>query len=277
MGFISAHDGLIFIYIIVTEVNTNSNMSIMKNMLLISILFCSISVFGQKALIKDNQVVTTVIPSKFERENGQTVWGGYRDLPDSIHYADGWRDIIMPEIDYYTQRLGQRYYNQAMDAVTYTVINKTVEELQTEKEAVLDAIDNDMDIMAMKRLLRILTKNVLESDSVTEQQLSDIATIYPQWRVNKYYQTNEIFVKDSLLFRVIQAHTSQADWQPETTASLYTPYRPAGEITDWVQPTGAHDAYMKGEKVRYNGNTFESVIDNNTWSPAAYPAGWKQI
>ena len=251
--------------------------NIMKNLLLILILLCSISVFGQKALIKDNQVVTTVIPSKFERENGQTVWGGYRDLPDSIHYADGWRDIIMPEIDYYTQRLGQRYYNQAMDAVTYTVINKTVEELQTEKEAVLDAIDNDMDIMAMKRLLRILTKNVLESDSVTEQQLSDIATIYPQWRVNKYYQTNEIFVKDSLLFRVIQAHTSQADWQPETTASLYTPYRPAGEITDWVQPTGAHDAYMKGEKVRYNGNTFESVIDNNTWSPAAYPAGWKQI
>jgi hypothetical protein len=134
-----------------------------------------------------------------------------------------------------------------------------------------------MDIMAMKRLLRILTKNVLESDSVTQQQLSDLATIYPKWRINEYYEANEVFVKDGLLFRVIQTHTSQADWLPETTKSLYTAYRVPGEITEWVQPTGAHDAYQTGEKVLYNGKTWESLIDNNTWSPDAYPAGWKQL
>lgn len=250
----------------------------MKNLLLILSIFLSVSAFSQqKALVKNNVIIQTGIPEKFTREDGTFYWGGYRDAPDSVHYNDGWRDVIVPKYDPTTQKLGQRYFNQAMDAVTYVVQDKTVEELQAEKESVLDAIDNDMDILAMKRLLRILTKNVLESDSVTEQQLSDLATIYPQWRINKYYEANEVFVKDSLLFRVIQAHTSQADWLPETTESLYTAYRTPCEITEWVQPTGVHDAYQTGEKVLYNGKTYESLIDNNTWSPDVYPAGWKEI
>lgn len=250
----------------------------MKKLLLIVSIFLSISAFSQKkALVKDNIIIHTGIPDKFTREDGTFYWGGYGNAHDSIHYNDGWRDVVIPEYDPATQRLGQHYFNQAMDAVTYVVQDKTIEELQAEKEAVLDAIDNDMDILAMKRLLRILTKQVLESDSVTEQQLSDLATIYPQWRINKYYEADEVFSKDGLLFRVIQAHTSQADWLPETTTSLYTAYRVPGEITEWTQPTGAHDAYQTGEKVSYNGKTYESLIDNNIWSPDAHPAGWKQI
>ena len=45
----------------------------------------------------------------------------------------------------------------------------------------------------------------------------------------------------------------------------------------FVQPTGAHDAYMIGDKVMYNGKVYESLIDNNVWSPDTYPAGWELI
>ena len=45
----------------------------------------------------------------------------------------------------------------------------------------------------------------------------------------------------------------------------------------WVQPTGAHDAYNKGDKVSFNGQDYESLIDGNSWSPSDYPAGWKVI
>lgn len=48
-------------------------------------------------------------------------------------------------------------------------------------------------------------------------------------------------------------------------------------VADFVQPTGAHDAYSKGDKVKYNGKVYESLIDGNTYSPDAYPAGWKEI
>jgi hypothetical protein len=45
----------------------------------------------------------------------------------------------------------------------------------------------------------------------------------------------------------------------------------------FVQPTGAADAYSVGDRVTFEGAVWESVIDANTWSPAAYPAGWKKV
>lgn len=55
------------------------------------------------------------------------------------------------------------------------------------------------------------------------------------------------------------------------------PETPSDDIEDFVQPTGAHDAYAKGDKVRFDGKVYESLIDNNIYSPSAYPAGWKEI
>ena len=52
---------------------------------------------------------------------------------------------------------------------------------------------------------------------------------------------------------------------------------PAETIPDFVQPTGAHDAYKKGDKVKFEGKIYESLIDNNTYSPSAYPAGWQEV
>lgn len=50
-----------------------------------------------------------------------------------------------------------------------------------------------------------------------------------------------------------------------------------GGAPDWVQPTGAHNAYNTGDRVTYNGSVYESLIDGNTWAPDAYPQGWQLI
>ena len=47
-------------------------------------------------------------------------------------------------------------------------------------------------------------------------------------------------------------------------------------IPDWEQPDSTNP-YMKGDKVRFEGKVYMSVIDNNVWSPAAYPAGWREV
>ena len=52
---------------------------------------------------------------------------------------------------------------------------------------------------------------------------------------------------------------------------------PTETIPDFVQPKGAHDAYKKGDKVKFEGKIYESLIDANTYSPSAYPAGWKEV
>lgn len=49
------------------------------------------------------------------------------------------------------------------------------------------------------------------------------------------------------------------------------------EPAEWVQPTGTHDAYNTGDLVTYEGTVYRSTIDNNTWAPTDYPAGWEQV
>ena len=48
------------------------------------------------------------------------------------------------------------------------------------------------------------------------------------------------------------------------------------DAPEWVPPQ-AHEPYMKGDLVRYRGTVYESTVDNNVWSPLAYPQGWKEI
>lgn len=48
-------------------------------------------------------------------------------------------------------------------------------------------------------------------------------------------------------------------------------------VPEYRQPTGGHDAYNTGDKVTWNENVYESLIDGNVWTPDAYPAGWKKL
>ena len=79
------------------------------------------------------------------------------------------------------------------------------------------------------------------------------------------------------LYRVVQAHTTQSDWEPQIVPALFVAAAPPGVIPDWVQPTGAHDAYQMGDKVRFEGKIYESLINANVWSPTVYPAGWQEV
>ena len=50
-----------------------------------------------------------------------------------------------------------------------------------------------------------------------------------------------------------------------------------GATPEWVQPTGAHDAYQTGDTVTFEGQEYKSLIDGNTWSPTDHPQGWEKI
>lgn len=101
--------------------------------------------------------------------------------------------------------------------------------------------------------------------------------LYSPYEVGKPYKVGDTFVYNGELYSVIQAHTSQADWIPSITLSLYKKATISGIIAAWVQPIGSTDAYKKGDKVTLEGSTYESLIDANVWSPTAYPAGWKKL
>ena len=120
--------------------------------------------------------------------------------------------------------------------------------------------------------------------SLEDEKAMEVATIYDPWEIGKSYNVGEFLiygvngVGDPQLYKVVQAHTSQADWRPDAVPALYV----AIGLDDqgypiWSQPTGAHDAYNKGDIVDYNGTLYESLMDGNTYSPETYPAGWKEV
>ena len=120
--------------------------------------------------------------------------------------------------------------------------------------------------------------------SLSDEKALEVASVYDAWVVGKKYEVGEFVtygkngVDDPQLYKVVQAHTSQADWTPDKTASLFTPIglNDAGYPV-WSKPTGAHDAYNEGDIVDYNGTLYTSLINGNIWSPDEYPQGWKMI
>ena len=117
--------------------------------------------------------------------------------------------------------------------------------------------------------------------TLTEDQALICVRLYKPWEVGKAYKKGDFFtygvngVGDPQLYKVAQDHTSQADWKPDTVPALYTPIGlDDSGYPVWAKPTGAHDAYNKGDIVNYNGTLYQSLIDGNTYSPDEYPAGW---
>ena len=117
--------------------------------------------------------------------------------------------------------------------------------------------------------------------SLDDERAMEVATIYDHWEVGKSYSVGDFFiygensVGDPQLYKVVQAHTSQADWKPDATPALYVSIGlDASGYPVWSQPTGSHDAYNTGDIVNYNGTLYRSLVDGNVYSPEAYPAGW---
>lgn len=103
----------------------------------------------------------------------------------------------------------------------------------------------------------------------------DAMAIYPAWAVGEAYAAGDRRRYGEKLYKCVQAHTSQADWTPDATPALWVKIS-VDECPEWVQPTGAHDAYNTGDKVTYNGKRYISLIDGNVYSPDDYPAGWEE-
>lgn len=118
--------------------------------------------------------------------------------------------------------------------------------------------------------------------SLDDDKAMEVATIYDPWEVGKVYSVGDFVlygvnaVGDPQLYKVAQAHTSQADWTPNVTPSLYVAIGLDAEgYPIWSKPTGAHDAYNNGDIVDYNGTLYKSLMDGNVYSPEEYPAGWE--
>ena len=120
----------------------------------------------------------------------------------------------------------------------------------------------------LRALIEALSASLSDETALTGVEL------FPPWSVGKSYATGDRVQYEGTLYKCVQGHTSQADWTPPATPALWTAVS-LDEYPAWVQPTGAHDAYGKGDKVTHNGKRWTSDVDNNTWEPGVY--GWTKV
>ena len=116
-------------------------------------------------------------------------------------------------------------------------------------------------------------------DYASDEDAYTMRYLYPEWLGNGItYKANDRLMYNDKFYKVLQDHTSQSDWTPDTASSLYVEIaEPSNEYPEFKQPTGAHDAYAKGDKVTFEGKHYISLIDANVYSPTAYPAGWEEV
>lgn len=114
-----------------------------------------------------------------------------------------------------------------------------------------------------------------ESGNFDDVTMSEHADLFQEWQPNMSYSQGGIRRYDGKLYKCVQAHTSQDDWSPPDTPSLWsTTSDPKEEWPAWSQPIGAHDSYNAGDKVSHNGTHWVSSVANNVWEPGVY--GWDE-
>lgn len=95
--------------------------------------------------------------------------------------------------------------------------------------------------------------------------------LFPMWGIDIDYAVDDRVQHEGTLYKCVQAHTSQENWTPDVTPALWVVVT-VEEWPEWVQPTGAQDAYAKDAKVTHNGERWISDVDSNVWEPGVY--GW---
>ena len=134
-----------------------------------------------------------------------------------------------------------------------------------------------MTLIELATKLRALIEKAVES--LDDADALEAVTLYPEWDGNGVAYEKDYRVKyEGVLYRVLQTHTSQPSWTPTGAPSLFAKVLIPDPtvIPDWEQPDSTNP-YQIGDRVRFDGKVYESVIANNIWSPAAYPAGWVEV
>lgn len=160
------------------------------------------------------------------------------------------------------------------DVADYMAYNAFVEKCKEIACTVLEMSytpDYNPTLAEMLTQLRTLMKPYIEE--VEDEVAVTVPALFDPWKpdedvvagVRRYYKGT------GLVYECVIGHRTQDDWTPDVTPNLWKVVR-LEEWPEWVQPTGAQDAYAKDAKCSHNGGHWISDVDNNVWEPGVY--GW---
>lgn len=127
----------------------------------------------------------------------------------------------------------------------------------------------------MTRAEAIAYRNKIEAaaSTMTDEAALTAVALFPAWAAGNAYAIGDRVQRNGKLYKCVQAHTSQVDWTPDAAPALWVAVS-VDEWPEWVQPSGAHDAYHRGDKVSYRGKHYICTADANVYAPGVY--GWEE-
>lgn len=196
--------------------------------------------------------------------------GHYETLQE---YPNGGKDVEwkvdVPGVE------AKEAWDEYEDIQRYT--KYTDEELKANAERDAKAAEQQEMQKAVLAAVSFMTKPMIAD--MTPEQLTAIAPLIPAWTVGTEYQIGDVVRYDNTLWQCLQNNTAQDIYPPDSYVAGWKRVEEPDEqgIYPFNQPLGATDAYMKGDKVSFEGAYYQSTIDYNVWSPTAYPQGWKKL
>ena len=202
-------------------------------------------------------------PTNYLTENGKMILNFNTNT--EVMLENGFKEIInvVPSYDANTQVVTRDSYTEEDTTITvnYVVTAKPLtkeEQLENQRKLALTFF----------------------AETLSDAQALQVPMLFDDFDGNGVaYEVGKRVLYNDILYKVIQAHTSQAEWTPVAAPSLFAKVineTTDGSIPEFEQPDSTNP-YMKGDRVIFNGKVYESLIDNNVYSPEAYPAGWKEV
>ena len=114
------------------------------------------------------------------------------------------------------------------------------------------------------------------ANSLDDSDAAYAPMLFERWEEGVQYVVGARVCYGDKLYKVLIAHTSQSDWTPDVSPSLFAEVLIPDPtvIPEWVQPSSTNP-YMMGDKVRHNNKVWISIADYNVWEPGVY--GWDEV
>ena len=156
----------------------------------------------------------------------------------------------------------------------YTALTYQNLELDSDGEPIIPA-EPPLDAVVADDSIIPLVSVLVRADMMLPEELAALANAYPAWQAGEAVAVDDLRSYGDMLWKATQAHTTQADWQPDVAVSLWVRTAPPDVIPEWRQPLGAHDAYPVGYQVTHNGQVWTSNTAANVWEPGVF--GWALV
>ena len=120
----------------------------------------------------------------------------------------------------------------------------------------------------MKRSKALALRALIEKAAVSlsDTDALDGVELFPAWAVGLSYTAGERLRYGDKLYRVLQAHTSQADWTPDSTPSLYAEVEKPGQgdTPDDPIPYSGNMELFEGKYYSQDGVTYRCTRSTGT-------------